>query len=367
MSGPYLKHLTVQGFGCVQMAHAEMTRLHAFIGPNDSGKTTLMRALRTALQFSSGVFSLTTGSGSNGVEPFDPGVGPRDQFRIEITTTDAPEGGCAYSIGQLDGSGALQEVFSINGSVVGQKTRDFWMEEGVLAERPRVGGVSSETLLRKPPLWLHLSPSAMRGSSRLFSEDEAIALDETASRLPAVYDAILNRGDDTFLRITDEVRQFFPPIKRIRLKVVGNDTKAFEIELVSGQKVPASFISDGVLYYLAFAALEHISPPSVVLIEEPENGLHPTRIADVMKVLRRLSERTQIILATHSPLVINELQGDEVSVVTRPGDRGTQIRRLCDTPNFEERSKVYALGELWVSYADGKNEEPLLSEVEGDP
>lgn len=85
-----------------------------------------------------------------------------------------------------------------------------------------------------------------------------------------------------------------------------------------------------------------------------------------MRVLRRISERVQVILATHSPFVINELQGDEVTVVTRPDGQGTQVRRLCDTPNFEERSKLYALGELWVSYADGKNEEPLLAEVEGD-
>ncbi len=89
----------------------------------------------------------------------------------------------------------------------------------------------------------------------------------------------------------------------------------------------------------------------------------PARIADVMRVLRRISERVQVILATHSPFVINELQGDEVTVVTRPDGQGTRVRRLCDTPNFEERSKVYALGELWVSYADGKNEEPLLAEV----
>ena len=71
--------------------------------------------------------------------------------------------------------------------------------------------------------------------------------------------------------------------------------------------------------------------------------------------------RPLILRSLHSPFVINELQGDEVTVVTRPEGKGTQVRRLCDTPNFEERSKVYALGELWVSYADGKDEHALLS------
>ena len=56
MSGAYIKEVRVQGFGCVEDATLKLTRLHALIGPNDSGKTTLMRAVRTALQFAGGSF-----------------------------------------------------------------------------------------------------------------------------------------------------------------------------------------------------------------------------------------------------------------------------------------------------------------------
>ncbi len=79
-----------------------------------------------------------------------------------------------------------------------------------------------------------------------------------------------------------------------------------------------------------------------------------------MRVLRAISEKTQVILATHSPLVINELQPDEVTVVTRSKEHGTKATLMKDTPNFDERSKVYALGELWLSYANGEDEAPLL-------
>jgi energy-coupling factor transporter ATP-binding protein EcfA2 len=365
VSEPYIKHFFVQNFGCVINAPMELTRLHALIGPNDSGKTTLMRALRTALQFSSGVFSVPAGARSRGVEPFDPGLDLLAPFHLNISTADALGGDAVYGIGRSERTSHLEEFVTLNGATLLQGPRNPLDDPGGLADRPKHPVFSAIELLRRSPRWLHFNPSAMRGDGKLFFEDEPKILDPSASRLPAIYDAILNRGDDTFLRIADEVRRFFPPIKHIRLKNVAQDTKAFEVELTSGQLVPASFISDGVLYYLAFAALEHMAPASVLLIEEPENGLHPARIADVMKVLRRISERVQVILTTHSPFVINELQGDEVTVVTRPDGQGTRVRRLCDTPNFEERSKVYALGELWVSYADGKNEEPLLAEVEG--
>ncbi len=42
-------------------------------------------------------------------------------------------------------------------------------------------------------------------------------------------------------------------------------------------------------------------------------------------------------------------------------ERGTKVTLIKDTPSFEERAKVYALGELWVSYANGKDEGPLMS------
>jgi hypothetical protein len=79
-----------------------------------------------------------------------------------------------------------------------------------------------------------------------------------------------------------------------------------------------------------------------------------------MKVLRDLSQRTQILLATHSPLVINELAPEEVTIVTRTPERGTICTPMTETKMFEARSKVYALGELWLSYADGNLESELV-------
>ncbi|EYE99981.1 Hypothetical protein CAP_1862 [Chondromyces apiculatus DSM 436] len=114
--------------------------------------------------------------------------------------------------------------------------------------------------------------------------------------------------------------------------------------------------------YLAFAAIPYLEPASMLLIEEPENGLHPARIAEVMRVLREVSKTTQVLIATHSPLVVNEMQPEEVTVITRTPETGTRATLIKDTPNFAKRSSVYALGELWLSYANGVDEAPLLDE-----
>jgi predicted ATPase len=124
-------------------------------------------------------------------------------------------------------------------------------------------------------------------------------------------------------------------------------------------------MSEGMLYWLAFAVIEYLNPlgmiQGMVLIEEPENGLHPSRIAEVMRILREVSKRTQVVMATHSPLIINELRPEEVTIVTRTPESGTIVTPMTATKDFAERSKVYALGELWLSYADGDLERELVT------
>ncbi|NJN00385.1 MAG: ATP-binding protein, partial [Aquincola sp.] len=93
-------------------------------------------------------------------------------------------------------------------------------------------------------------------------------------------------------------------------------------------------MSEGMLYWLAFAIVEHLSAPQVLLIEEPENGLHPSRIREVVRILRKISESTQVILATHSPLVINELQPED-RFLTLSGaqcSRATYRKTTIDAP-----------------------------------
>jgi predicted ATPase len=304
-----VKSIKIQGFGClVDVTLNSVTPLHAVIGPNDSGKSTLLRALQCTFN-----------------QDFpDPSFWRNGE--IALTNPD----------------GKFLRV-----------TR----REGALNEQGDRVSLTGHMRARR----LRLDPDALKRPSRLLPSGNALnLLDERGAGLAGVYDAIVNRDVTRFLEIRETTRQLFPSIKTIGFRNTNDQTKELEFELLDGTRVPASLMSEGLLYYLAFAALPHLAPTRLLLIEEPENGLHPARIREIMRILREVSKQTQVILATHSPLVINELTGDEVHVITRDPARGTQARLLGDTPNFAERSKVYALGELWLSYADGDMEAPLL-------
>lgn len=350
----FIRSVSVQNFGCLKDVRAVLTPLHAFIGPNDSGKSTLLRALRSAMHLIRRPFVRTSGGE---LQPFDPGPLSLDAaMQVSFAGGDAV---LRYKFAIRDG-GNLSESG-------GMSPQTDVIRQWIVSSPNTPGSTLSWPpqalpLLDSGARLVHFNPSSLREPSELIPEGGGRELvDEYGRGLPAIYDAILNRGDDAFLRIVDGVRRLFPTIKAVRLKVMTKSTKALEVELVSGERVPAAFLSEGLLFYLAFAALQHLDPVALLLVEEPENGLHPARIADVMRILREISNTTQVVLTTHSPLVINEMQGDEVSVVTRDGVKGTTVRRLEDTPNFAERSKVYALGELWLSYANGEDEGPLLN------
>lgn len=128
------------------------------------------------------------------------------------------------------------------------------------------------------------------------------------------------------------------------------------IEENGNKSIPKTRLSDGTLRYLCLlSVLLHPKPPPLIVIEEPEQGLHPDATLEVARLLVEASQRTQVIVTTHSKLVVDALSGlPESVVVCEMGERGTRMNRLKPEklkPWLEE----YSLGDLWMSGEIGGN------------
>lgn len=121
----------------------------------------------------------------------------------------------------------------------------------------------------------------------------------------------------------------------------------FELIETGGTRVSARSLSDGTLRFLGLIvsllmAQQEPRPSPVLLIEEIENGLHPTRLHLLVELLEQVTKtgRVQVIATTHSPLVLQHLSdqalGNAVVFGRIPDEPGTVARRLRDLRNFDE-------------------------------
>jgi predicted ATPase len=110
----------------------------------------------------------------------------------------------------------------------------------------------------------------------------------------------------------------------------------------------ASSLSDGTLRFIALATL-FLQPdayqPSVILVDEPELGLHPYAITMLASLVKQVSVKTQVILSTQSPLLLDHFQPEDVLVADLVNG-GTQFTRL-DSANLTTWLEDYSLGQLW--------------------
>ena len=110
----------------------------------------------------------------------------------------------------------------------------------------------------------------------------------------------------------------------------------------------ASSLSDGTLRFMALATLL-LQPlelrPSVILLDEPELGLHPYAITLLASMVQQAAVDTQIILATQSPILLDHFEPEDVLVADRV-ERETKLRRL-DSEDLSVWLEDYSLGQLW--------------------
>lgn len=141
---------------------------------------------------------------------------------------------------------------------------------------------------------------------------------------------------------------FYEAIEDITTRIHGGTVQIFVHEKGLTQPVPATRLSDGTLRYLCLLTLLcHPTPPPVLCIEEPELGLHPDILPTIAELLIDASDKTQLIVTTHSDILVSALTDSPESVlVCERDDTGTHLRRL-QKDQLKEWLDKYTLGELW--------------------
>jgi predicted ATPase len=179
--------------------------------------------------------------------------------------------------------------------------------------------------------------------------DDNSRLRPDASHLAAFLYALSDTHPDAYRRIVAAIRQVAPFFDDFRLKPdrIRNDEIQLEwVEKGSDEYFNAHALSDGTLRFICLATLLlQPRPPSLILIDEPELGLHPYAIHQLAGLFRSAATKAQLLVATQSVTLINQFEPDHIVVVDRIADRSS-FRRINET-EIEAWTDSYSLGELW--------------------
>jgi predicted ATPase len=175
---------------------------------------------------------------------------------------------------------------------------------------------------------------------------------------------------DASAQFREWVRQAYPECDDVGVRDVGSGSLlALQWREYGREPLHAGQLSDGVLRFLCLAALcASPEPPPLVAIDEPEIGLHPGLLPLVAAMLETLSERTQVLVITHSPRLLSGFSDIGCIRVISKDEDGAHAHRPGDSKALQEMLKPTVGATLGELFESGELEVPRdpMGDAEGE-
>jgi predicted ATPase len=186
-------------------------------------------------------------------------------------------------------------------------------------------------------------------------KEDSAKLADNASNIASYLYSLSTQFPDIFERLCEDVRYILPSFISFEFAVLGGSLDSVGVYLREqhlDSPTPLGRASFGTIRAIAlFAMLHDPSPPRLTCLEEIDHGLHPHALDRLVERLREASSKTQIILATHSPALVNRFTPEDLVIFERDQQTGgTKIVELDGQQIREMQQKSgFSLGELWFS------------------
>lgn len=370
-----LSSFHVENYKCLKNVTLPLTPMHVLIGQNDAGKSSLLEALYAFFRSSQeGLEQAFSGHWQGDDLVYESATEPIVKF--EGTFEDFGKYGfhALFARGSGRSCHLVEEWYQRETlAAMAIKSRGKTATK-VAAARTNSGPLAEEdialqqinALLDGVHLY-KLDPRLMAIPSEL--SVRRFRLDRDGFGLPGLLDEILGYDLEQYAKIRSQFLQFFPQYRNLRIETEPATRREFSetgqhnthrtvgkgihFETQNHRSIRAQQASDGAILFLGFLALANLPhPPKMLLIEEPETGIYPERLAQVIQLLREIDTAPQIVFTTHSPYVLSLFQPEEVTYMSRGSDGIVRARPLRDAPNIRERLEGFYLGELWYNLSE---------------
>lgn len=195
--------------------------------------------------------------------------------------------------------------------------------------------------------------------ARVPSRINRASLHDDASNLASALYTLSEQSPDSFDALQRDLKLCLPGFESIEFSIMGGAAASIVVHLHEQGVVQAIELADasfGTVRILALlVALHDPKPPKLTIIEEVDHGLHPYALDVLVERMREASNRTQIIVASHSPTLVNRLTADEIIICDRERETGASIIPATGAAELSDvlASSDWRAGELWFSGAIG--------------
>jgi predicted ATPase len=191
--------------------------------------------------------------------------------------------------------------------------------------------------------------SRLRQTSQI---DAAYYLQAEGGNLASFLFYLKRRYNSHYKRIISYINQIMPQFKDFYLEP---NEKGY-VSLKWKDIYPNDYIflpeqfSDGAIRFIALATLllqPKETMPNVIIIDEPELGLHPSAIGQLAAMLKEAAKHAQVIVATQSPGLVDEFDADHITIIESDKEKGFSTARKLNQEELKDWLENYSLSELW--------------------
>jgi AAA15 family ATPase/GTPase len=363
-----LQKVSIQNFKSLKDVTLELQKVNLLIGPNNSGKSNFLKALESfgkyicfqheENRFVKNVNDLQYFSFKKKIDSL--------QFELYFNNESI---GCKIS-SSGDGSSDVDYRILFNNEIFPREFSDSFnrntIEANIFNDDARRFIRKLEREVLENIKIYNIVPFFLVKSSSL---NQDVSITQSASNLVSFLDNIKEEHPSIFNKIEKDLNKCIPEFKHITLPKTKAENGYIEKKIKLLDKDENGFwadeVSEGVLYFLALLCIVHQpNPPKLLLLEEPEKGIHPRRIREVMDFIFQLAEDKdiQVIMTTHSERVLDEFEDipEAVFVFDKDEEGATQVKNLLkdiiepsnekmDANNLPRIKFVESLGSHWVT------------------
>ena len=341
------------------------SRLHALVGQNGSGKTSVLQALHYLSRLADAKF--------NNVFRFQ----RSPEFIATIGQTNLSVIGSGFWWDHNHRK-TWQASYSFQ-----QQSNNSWLPKAswkVEQDREDDNGWSGSLSKAPYPIpqalrfVVHLKLVATNLEKAAYSDEITPRVEFDGSGLAPTLDYLRDEAPDNFQALQEMLQRIVPGVQKVgirRAKAIVNRQRLIEVDgktipyeenqeiagqevvldMNTGERIPAHALSEGTMLALGLlTVLMSPKQPNLVLLDDVEQGLHPKAQRELIAVFKELikaNKNLQIIFSTHSPYIVDELIPSQVHVLGNRNSGFTCSKRLDEHPDVEWAKQALTTGEFW--------------------